>query len=369
MSPEEALAVLRDFAILSPDNYKNQFAQRKQATGVYASSKRDDLRPVIGGDINKFRQLLTFLDSDATGPATRGDVLIALNSVFNLGLYMLANTSAFLIENQLRTQLLDLKQHGTALIWGQIQTFTTLRTTKGGPKNAQDAAVEVTKTFYGKPMADVMEVLRAVVADQGNAVRVSNGTIDLFIQISKGCPMKKFPGFAAWGPGDSGADGETNRKNHFVKHVLGKSGTDLEEAPWWWQALEIKPRKTDLTGAVTATEDACFKPDGSLNPAKIKDFIGSAVKDRADLREAIYNAYKDHYSEYAFKLSRELSNTMVESEVGLVGISGFNGHVFLFGRYDGPGTALGLSSCYFVFEHNRADKLNPNKPSKMWKLT
>jgi len=116
---------------------------------------------------------------------------------------------------------------------------------------------------------------------------------------------------------------------------------------------QFAPRK-QATGVYASLHRAALSPviGGDINQFRqLITFLGSDVTG-PEARRSLPTAY----------------NMMVESEGGLVGISGFIGRVFLFGRYDGPGSELGLSSCYFVFPDNRDDKLDPDKTSKVWKL-
>lgn len=366
MTVPEATHVMTAFGIVAggPNN-PNQITRIDKKTGDYAVANQPALA-AAANTMAKLRDLLSFLDKGKP-MFLRGDVLLAVNDVFGLALRTIADVNPLIADGQMSFKCIQLRK-----LAGPDKTHVRSYYQAAQNATAQqapaDVVARVVRLFLGIATVDVIGVLQAVHTSAGNTTRVTTASMPGLIRIRNAFPTGVFTGFTRWGPGDA-PDAPTNFRNHFLKHVCDESQAYPDEAVFWWKALDIKVRVEDLVPQATQQELLFFNHDSSLNRQRIRDFIINVVYVRPALRAALFAAYGQAYSDYAFRLSGELNNIMVESDgTNRVLISGFTGHVAVFGRHDDANGPLGMSSCYFVVPAQRAVKLDVNKTTRIFAM-
>lgn len=198
-------------------------------------------------------------------------------------------------------------------------------------------------------------------------------------------PNKAFDGFPQWGSGNApDRTVPTNKKNHFLKHVLDSDplGAALDwkdELRLWWSELGIKLERQEarrLLGIVAfAPVEAMFSQGGSNTTDKSPLPISQVVPFLAFLRDsgtmspalanALYDRYGPAYVQYAVQASPNMADALVHATKGdptTVYISGSVDDLFIIGRMQGA--VLGISACYFL-----SDKIKTlGKRVKYWSL-
>jgi hypothetical protein len=184
--------------------------------------------------------------------------------------------------------------------------------------------------------------------------------VDLYrLNLGGHGPGAAFPGFADWGPGNSGGIAE-NKRAHFDKHVLDRDPAPLawkEECPAWWQALDIALTKEILAARVPADifnrVQNLFPPPNNarLSNHRVVDFLGVMRTFNgwdARLLDWFRTNYEAPYAALAVNGSQNMTDIMVHTTAGgaLMGvfISGRFNDFFIVGRLEG--LVLGISSCY-----------------------
>jgi hypothetical protein len=338
-------------------------------------------RKVVGDDIGKLRELLRFLDTDRPNYA-RGELLLAINDVFDLTVYRVTPTNSLVAQPvtegakcvELKALALADKQRLRAFytkalavtnrepeVWVQRIVALFLQNDPDGVLAALD------KISVELPTAPIQDAERPTA--QQRLGRIDNAMVKCLVKIKTKYPNWSFTGFTRWGPGNHG-DPTRNYKEHFLKHVCNEDGNYLDEAAWWWNALEIRLRLDALQNPGTTPDEANLFQDNYLKKSGIKAFLNAHLPGRDNLKEALFVAYGQAYTDYAIKLSREMYTPIVETDGGRVMISGFAGHVIMFGRFDSPNSDdVGISSCYFVLPAQRAVKLDESKASMIIPLS
>jgi hypothetical protein len=367
MTTGEAQNVINAYNIAPVANPANANQIRKDtATGDYAIAHAAEFGPCVNGLIANLRTLMTFLEKGRAMRFLSGDALRAVNDVFGLQLTSFPDASA-LRWGLAATKCVTLKTLA-APDKTRLRQYLALLAISMPGQTVLARVTTIVSLFVGNATNDVLAVLDAARLGNGNTTHVVPERMKSLIQMRNAYPTSIFPGFTQWGPG-SAATPALNYEEHFLKHVCDSTNAYLMEAEWWWRALSIRVTTADLVPPPTQLELAYFPQGNSLDPRQIGPFITNVVRARVPLQQALFAAYGQAYSDYAFTLSRQLSNIMVESEGNdRVLVSGFTGHVTIFGRFASLQGALGLSSCYFVIPAQRAVKLDPNKTTKMWPM-
>jgi hypothetical protein len=358
---------------LSPDNWR-QFTTHQDATGDFLIGQHANFAFV--GNVTDLRKLATFVNPGHATGFPRGLLLITLNQITGKNSVEIPATNGLLTDPMLASALADIQVYWSHADRTSLCDFIRARVRAASGQRPADIVAQVLPMvrIVGPLRVDIMHTLKRVTKAGDRCtlnVRVQN--VPTLIRVDKAFPSRRFTGFTRWGPGDA-VDGSpaTNLSNHFKKHVCNASGEYAVDARWWWRALEIKVSESDLEGAAASpAEKAFFRGDGSLNPARLDAFIEQVVRVRPGLIDKLYLHYGSAYADYAIKLSKELSGVIVEANAEKVMISGYTGHVTIFGRYDDqddPASELGISSCYFVERDQRNAKITLNKPNKLWEM-
>ncbi|WP_206952148.1 hypothetical protein [Trinickia acidisoli] len=345
------------------------------ATGNYATRNQAAMANAISGQFRRMRELLQFLDKGFP-LYQRGDVLMAINQVFNLHLWRIDDVSRLLTSPRLTNKCLYLQRlpQPDQL---RLQAFFAAAQVVH-PLADIERVVRIVELFLDNDAADVLDVLDEVTAQlptapiaQADRVkatarlgRLLPTSIPELIKIKNKYPGWRFSGFTRWGPGNHGTP-QDNYEEHFKKHVCNSTGAYPEETAWWWRALGIQLNLVQLQNpGPNGAEAALFEGDGKLGRRGLDTFVRTHLQHRPLLMNALLATYGPAYTEYALQATREMGDVVIESDGTVALISCFTGHVIAFGRFDSEASNdTGLSSCYFVLPVHRKVKLNTDKPT------
>ena len=371
MNEANARALLKKYGIA--EAAWKQFAAYNDATAEFLIGQH--ARFAFVDTLQNLRKLVVFVDPGHAVGFPQGLLLINLNSVAGKSSVDILPANGLLRNPMLAAQLADIMVYWKASERLLLCNFVQARTRAAPGQRPADILVQVLPlaNVIGLLRFDILRVLdRVTKAGDRCTINVREDNIGTLIRVDKAFPSRQFSGFTRWGPGDADDNSAaTNLSNHFKKHVCNSSGQYAVEAKWWWRALEIKVRPSDLENPPASPAEAAFFAGGNLDPSRLDGFIDQVVRPRPALIDKLYGQYGTAYRDYAIKLSKELSGVVVEASAEKVMISGYAGHLTIFGRYDDyndPASELGISSCYFVEQKNRNAKITMDKPNKLWNL-
>ncbi|KAA0997676.1 hypothetical protein FVF58_48010 [Paraburkholderia panacisoli] len=350
------------------------------ATANYVLRNQAVMANAINNRFTRMRELLQFLDKGYP-MYQRGDILMAVNHIFNLRLARIDDVSRLLTSPHLTNKCLQLRRLPIADLQ-RIQAFFVAAQLVH-PLAEIERATRIIELFPGNGASDVLDVLDEMTAQLPGAPiaptarvlattrlgRLLPTSMPDLIRIVKKYPGWLFTGFTRWGPGNH-ATPQENYEEHFKKHVCNSSLAFPEEAVFWWGALNISLTIADLQNpAPDPVEAALFDVDGTLGRRGRETFLRAHLHSRMPLMNTLLAKYGPVYSEYAMRASREMGNVAIESDGSMVLISSFSGHVIVFGRFDSDvSNETGLSTCYFVLQPQRPVKLNRDKPTKIMSM-
>lgn len=360
----EAQDVIDTFDISS--GVPAQITRIDKLTGDFATASVGAFKAAVDRRMDRLNKLLTFLERGKPS-FRRGETLAAINRAFGTRLFSLTEISPLVTDAGLADiciRLGMLSAPDRARLTAYFQYVKQRLPARSEP----ELVVEIARVFDGQLEAGVLDVLDAVRTSAGDVSRVTPRSIAGLVQLIQAFPTRVFPGFTRWGPGNSGSTGDVNFREHFEKHVCNTSLIYSEDAVFWWNELPVTVTLADLVNP-TQTEATYFNPDGSLDRTKLDKFINAVVIPRPELIDALFKKYGPAYTKFAFDVSTRLTNVIVETDgTDRVLVNGFRDFIVVFGRFDGPGGLLGLSSCYYVVPSQRSVKLDPNKQTKIWDL-
>ncbi len=192
-------------------------------------------------------------------------------------------------------------------------------------------------------------------------------------------PNARFPGFAAWGPGDHQAP-DRNIRWHFLKHVLGileedVEGEDPNEQAEWWQTLGIQltwaqvQQHASSHPPLAPQQPLFYGPNNLLTIANVPLFLSQVtLTDHPRLVNYLTVTYEPAYRDRAIQASRTMDEVLVQSNGNKTFVCGRKtvpaGDQFIIGRV--VNGVLGLSSCYFAA--NIHQKMAGARANLVWDL-
>ena len=244
----------------------------------------------------------------------------------------------------------------------------------------------------GKHLNDACQLIELMNQHLCRMVTFNDSTaFDLLLLYDIVPPNSNTVAFADWGSGNARGGGnlvETNKKNHFLKHVLDADPLNAQldwpnECEIWWKMLGISLTRKQVSDKLEAGKFGSVKnlfpdSDGGLLPLnQVTVFLGRmrTAGWPPQLLEDLANAYAAKYAKFVLDLCPKLDRAVVYTDPsgGRIFVkgqypTGIGGKFFFVsGRIDAG--SLTISTCFVPNSEGEQKVIEMDTKLKVWQIS